>query len=513
MAIFKPGELAILCGAAVVAGILHARVSLALWQLLGRQLYLAGEESDKGASQNQKKKNATITGARKRGKFASTDKDIDLNGAESLYIIPLTMDSLSSLPLYDLLDTLCFIATVSIVTFISYFIAELQLQVIYVAPIVILVSFMIYVLYTLYKIELLPPFDSAANKGYALLSGCLGFVMCIAMFAVESQPEKQTNAQRSHSTLHSGIQSTESRNISIPNRDNIHESGPFAWSPVEVAFAFCNLLDEAAKNQNDSIPSLAETYTYSLATAIKIIYCIIAGFLSAVLLAPAMRFARAFRLAQEPPEWARGQIRNSSFRTISLSMHIILPLLTILAWIEPFSDGILDTAISQLPIGMTATATDTKNIARALLLLLSGATILSNARFLAQKYLDATLTAWYSIKHSVGRSSSERSQAAALIRAKATAVHLMLGKAAIQNTAPAMMFIASGLIILSCSMPIPENLDSKTLQQGSLLISNVVLVRKILGGFVGFVAWWSSVAWICYCCLGLWLIRTGTIAV
>lgn len=516
MAIFKPGELVVLSLAAVLSGLLHARFSLASWQLLARRLYLPAESSDATGQKQKKRSSGTpVSTVRRRGKGTSEGSEIDLHGAETLYVIPLTLDRISSLPLYHLLDNLCFAATVAIVIFAACGIAEQMFQVLYLAPLVILVSSVLFVFYALFKVELLPPFNSAANKGYAIAAGCFGFIVAIAMFALESPPRAMLG-------LNAPMEGEkESSPAAMGNMTATADYSVFVWSPADVAMAFSDLLDHIAQRANPSaaVPSLAGTHIESTTTGFKLLFCIIAGLISALLLAPAMRFSRAFRLTQEPPDWAGDQIKRSFVATSLLAMHMILPLLLFLVWIRPFSESILsplaaiqgrlDEEESHLH-GRTMSLTEMKSMARGVLVLITGFVMIGNLRVLAQRYLDATMVAWHSIKHSVRRSSSERSQAAALIRAKATAVQLMLGKAAIQNTATALVFVTCGLILVACDMPIPSS-SSLAVVQAPNLLRSVVLVRKILAGIAGFTVWWSAFVWMVYCGFGLWLLRTGTI--
>lgn len=261
----------------------------------------------------------------------------------------------------------------------------------------------------------------------------------------------------------------------------------FLWDADDAAAGILSLLHVFAKKTAPdlTIDESALPKLEMLPTLVRAVLCFMAGPLSGLLLASAMRFVRAHRLQQDPPEWAVAQMKPTWLESTRMNIALVMPAVAALTWTGPLFKEALGLNDVQAAGAQAGAA------------LLTGIFFLSSCRVVLQRYLDTALLAWHTFKHGARR--NERSSVAEIIQLNATAVRRLVVKAAVQALAPGVLYLAFGLALGGLwAHPAGQNSDvGKD-------------IGRIVSCFIGFATWWSGVTWIVYCSGAIWLFRTGT---
>ena len=138
---------------------------------------------------------------------------------------------------------------------------------------------------------------------------------------------------------------------------------------------------------------------------------------------------------------------------------------------------------------------------QAALVLGTAAIVLLNARALLQRFLDTALISWHQLKHGGLPGSGKKADKAsisAVIMANCQVVLLVLGKAAVQVVAPAVLFLGLGLL-LAFSLAHPQ------------LMPDAAGVNALIDGATGFLVFWTGGTWFAMTSGCIWLFKTGTL--
>lgn len=318
-------------------------------------------------------------------------------------------------------------------------------------------------LISLTRVDFLSTFSSGADKGYVIIFGFLGFIGAAALFALEPK-------------------------------------GAFAWNPDDGAAAIRSLLEQVGRKTAPGVPITEAIAAFTPSPAVfRMALSILATIISGLFLASALRFVRAYRLQQEPPTWAVGQLLHFTWLgSLKMNLLLALPAIASLSWTGPlFKDA----------IGLTE---DQAAGIRAFLAIAAGLMFLSTCKLILQRYMDTALIAWHTYKHGARRSGTERAAASEIIQLNASAVRRLVGKAAVQVVAPGVFYLCAGLALGTLWMHPAASVSgggggdeahSATLRDTQRLVSCVA----------GFCIWWAGINWVVYCGIALWLYRTGTL--
>jgi hypothetical protein len=320
---------------------------------------------------------------------------------------------------------------------------------------IVLASAVIFVALTaLARVDFLSKYSSAADKGYVIIFGILGFIATAALFALEPK-------------------------------------GAFSWNPDDAATALGSLLEHISRKTAPNLPlSEAITVLTPPPAVVRGTLSFLAMIISGLFLASSLRFVRAYRLQQEPPAWAVDQLQQLNwFASFKLNLLLALPAVSSLSWTGPlFKDALGLTEHQAAGI-------------RALLAIATGLVFLSTCRLVLQRYMDTALIAWHTYKHGARRSSTERAKAADIIQLHAHAVRELVGKAAVQVVAPGVFYLCAGLALATLWVHPAGSSGGEVLEYTQRVVSCVA----------GFCIWWAGINWVVYCGVALWLYRTGTL--
>jgi hypothetical protein len=324
-------------------------------------------------------------------------------------------------------------------------------------PVVVAIGVAIMALSSLARVDFLSAYSSGADKGYVIIFGLLGFVAAAAVFALEPK-------------------------------------GAFSWNPDDGAAAIGSLLEHISRKSAPGVP-IAEAIAALTPppTVLRASLSLLATIISGLFLASSLRFVRAYRLQQEPPSWAVGQLQQLTWvGSLKLNLLLALPAVSSLSWTGPlFKDALGLTEHQAAGI-------------RALLALLTGIMFLSSCKLILQRYMDTALIAWHTYKHGARRSTSERSTVAEIIQLHARAVTQLVGKAAVQIVAIGVFYLCTG-IVLGTLWIHPAAGGSG--DEAAVLRDT----QRVVSCVAGFCIWWAGINWVVYCSVSLWLFRTGTI--
>ena len=111
----------------------------------------------------------------------------------------------------------------------------------------------------------------------------------------------------------------------------------FLWSPNEAAEALIALGTAFAKKAAPEVTVNKSEMPFLklLPSIFRGLLCLLAGPISGLLLASAMRFVRAHKLQQNPPEWAQAQIKTSFINSAKMNLALIMPAAAALTWTGP----------------------------------------------------------------------------------------------------------------------------------------------------------------------------------
>lgn len=315
---------------------------------------------------------------------------------------------------------------------------------------------------SLARVDFLSIYSRGAEKGYVLIFGFLGLIGAAALFALEPK-------------------------------------GAFAWNPDDGAAAIGSILEQVGRKTVPGVPiTEAITALTPPPAVVRGALSFLAAIISGLFLASALRFVRAYRLQQEPPTWAVGQLQHLTwFESLKLNVVLALPAASSISWTGPlFKDA----------FGLTE---DQAAGIRALLAIATGLMFLSTCKLILQRYMDTALIAWHTYKHGARRSSTERAAASEIIQLNASAVRRLVGKAAVQVVAPGVFYLCAGLALGTLWMH-PAATGSGG---GDEATSSVALkdTQRLVSCVAGFCIWWAGINWVVYCGVALWLYRTGTL--
>ena len=319
-------------------------------------------------------------------------------------------------------------------------------------PVLLSLGLIIVALKALCQVDLFSRYSSADDKSYVIIFGILGIISAAAFFALEP-------------------------------KENF-----FLWSPNEAAEALIALGTAFAKKAAPEVTVNKSEMPFLklLPSIFRGLLCLLAGPISGLLLASAMRFVRAHKLQQNPPEWAQAQIKTSFINSAKMNLALIMPAAAALTWTGPLFKEALGLDDGQT-IGLQAIAA-----------LLTGFFFLSTCRVALQRYLDTALLAWHTFKHGARR--NERASIAEIIQLNANAVRRLVVKVGVQTIGPGILFVAFGLALGSLAAH-PSRQTSEVAKD----------VERLVSCFIGFLVWWSGISWILYCAGAMWLFRTGTL--
>jgi hypothetical protein len=458
MPVFEPLDLGLLLATTLAVTLLHVRLNAATRLLVGLKAYAlaAGAAGTAGGG---------AAGAVKRsaGNGGATNAAADDREAEEmpLLVFPLSVHRVTAAPQFAAFDSLLFVAALPPAALALFAAARAALGAGAAAaprvapPAALAAAVAALALSALVKVDLASPYTAPRDRAYAAMVAAGGLAAACALFAVGEAP------------------------------------GAFGWDPNAAAAALRALL-EAAVARGAAAAAAGAAALGELPSpppaALRALLALLAAALTALLFAPALRFARAHRLHAAPPAWAAEQLAPGAFAALRLHAHLLAPALCALTWTRPLFGAALGLA-PRAEAGAQAAAAA-----------LTGALMLSNVRVLSQRYLDSTLLSWHALKHAPRRGGSRaaaRTAAARVVAAKADAVMLLLGKAAVQSAAPGALFLALG-----CGLGWAALAGGGSGQAGA---------AELVRCFFGFAVWWAGAAWFLSAGLVLWMFRSGAL--
>ena len=421
------------------------RLSLGTRAIEGLTLYIPTTQNQDKRKQSTSKKNS--------GKEASHGSIEE----SSLLLVPLQRDSMLGLPLFSNHETLVYSSVLMVIVMLSYTILGYYLQIVPFSSLALLLSCAVVftTLGSLTAVSILSNMTSSDDKIYSYFFSSVGFIVCVAYFAMEP-------------------------------------SNVFCWSPNAAAEAAASLLryfvENALKRSSIEVSSSKLDMIQSPSSAVGILFALLGAWVTAVFYLPAVRFVRAFHLQLSPPSYARKQLRPFLLGSTRLRLEIILPMALPLLYVVPF---VRDLA------GLSGNAL---TLTRAVSLLGCGLLFISNTRLLVCRYLETVLIYWYTMKHGDYKTALEKIAAYSILKANADVVQVTVMKATIQSFAPGILYLACGLSVLGSYF-----YKSLYDDRGSEYVSQFV------DNSVGFLVSSVGITWFIISGFCLWLFRTGTL--
>lgn len=447
MAVFGMHNLAVVLPAWMVATLLNLVFGLHHRVLLGLRAFSVPGAEPAGAAAGAKKVKA-------KSKAGSKDKEIDLGGAENLLQFRLHPARLTDTPFLGMLENMVMLGVMAVLTFaLSEASARLLSWELTTMPLVVSLGLCACgSLAILAGSNLLSVYTSRQDKAYALVFGFLGLVLALGT-------------------------------LQLPPR-------LVGWDVQAAAAATGPLLAAAAKRHAAHLADL-EAVPDLPAGILTLALAAIAAAVSTLLFAPCLRFARGYWLQHNPPAWAAELMGSGPIGLAAFNLQLLLPAVSALLWLRPLGPDLFGFDASELAF------------MRAGLLLAAAAVAAMNSRRLVQRFLDGALLAWHQIKHSGGGTATggKRVDPAALgnlVRANCQVVLLLLGRAALQALAPALLFLGLGLALLFSALH-PSVADG------------AANANALIDGIAGFLAFWASATYFLLSAACIWLFKTGTL--
>ena len=221
----------------------------------------------------------------------------------------------------------------------------------------------------------------------------------------------------------------------------------------------------------------------------------VAGPLGGLVVLPAHRFTRCALNVMDPPSWAGpsrlGMAAPAMGTRPLLAAALLSAPLAVLAW-----SGFL------LPLQPAATRQ-----ARAALLLLTAGLHVGCLRPLLQGHINRAVYTWYELKHG-GLSGHDPARVLAAIRQQLGMIYKILGKAAVELAAPALLLLSLGALLLQQPGEAGEaSAASAAAAAGALPVATLT---RSGSAAVGFLAWWIAACWTTVSVAGLAMARMGS---
>lgn len=403
-------------------------------------------------TQSQDKKKGSVS-EKKSGKEASNASIED----SSLLLMPLQRDAILGLPLFSNHETLVYSSVLMMIVMLAYTILGYCMGVVpFSSPALLLSCAVVFTtLGSLTGVSILSNMTSSDDKIYSYFFSSVGFIACVACFAMEP-------------------------------------SNVFSWSPNAAAEAAASLLrhfvETAFRRSSIEVSSSKLDMIQSPSSAVGILFALLGAWVTAVFYLPAVRFVRAFHLQLSPPGYAQKQLKPFRLGSTRLRLEMILPMALPLLYVIPFVRDLAGLSGNVLIL------------TRAVSLLGCGLLFIFNTRLLVCRYLETVLISWYTMKHGYYKTKLEKIAAYSIVKANADVVQVTVMKATIQAFAPGILYLACGLSILGSYF-----FNALYNDPGSGYVSEFV------DHSVGFLVSSIGITWFIICGFCLWLFRTGTL--
>lgn len=428
--------------------------------------------------------------------------DIDLDGAENLYVSPMSSQDWKLSLYYDQIDFLSFLFLLTISTFIvSSLLTHLQLlgggdgqQQPTNLPLILALLTLASAAHTLLKTDLLSANTAGEDKVYGAAFAILCFLAALGILD-QLAPKGYFIWDVEHATTLVGPLMENAARPLLQAHSNRVSSSPLSSVKGEES------IEEAVAEAAAHVAAQAAVFMHFVSPAawvLRLMLAAISGCLGALLFSPSLRFVRGFWLHQNIPEWAADQLETSVLHSITLHAQMFL---------FPLNTALGIKTLSSLFIGNATSEDDddelmTQKLAwmQGCAALVTGLVALANTRVLIQKYLDTGMLAWHHVKHGKQmKSKKERDGAAGLIRIKFAIMDRLKGRAVLQSMAPGLLMTVCGVALLSIAYQSTSSLAGGG--EGGELVKEVV----------GFLSWWISGVVSFLYVVDVFLFRTGVL--
>jgi len=464
----------------------------------GLRAYYVPVPGSSGANPKAKKvtpKSSTTLGT-------ASSSDIDLDGAENLYVSPMSSQDWKLSLYYDQIDFLSFLFLLTLSTsIISSLLTHLQLlggdggQPTNL-PLILALLTLASAAHTLLKTDLLSANTAGEDKVYGAAFGILCFLAALGILD-QLAPKGYFIWDVEHATTLVGpMMENAARPLLQAHRNRVSSPSPSSL----IVEGGEESIEEAVAEAAAHVAAQAAAFMHFVSPAawvLRLLIAAISGCLGALLFSPSLRFVRGFWLHQNIPEWAADQLGTSVFYSIMLHAQMFL---------FPLNTAVGIKTLSTLYIGSNSNdELMRQKLAwiQACAALITGLVALANTRVLIQKYLDTGMLAWHHVKHGKQMiSKKERGGAAGLIRIKFAIMDRLKGRAALQSLAPGLLMTVCGVALLSIAY-----------QSSSLVVGGMgggeggELVKEV----VGFLSWWISGVVSFLYVVDVFLFRTGVL--
>ncbi|KAK9843564.1 hypothetical protein WJX84_002310 [Apatococcus fuscideae] len=262
-------------------------------------------------------------------------------------------------------------------------------------------------------------------------------------------------------------------------------------------------LPEAVRALNASLREFFSQYTPDAEVAHDLfpswlmwpLLCIPAGLIAALMLPAGMRSTRSFFQALNVPSWAQGHASFTRPQRILLHITLLLQMLVPLLWIRPISERAWKLPADATP-AIQGAALVTAGLLQVCVL-----------RPLAQSYLNTALLHWHHLKHDLPAKVAKDSKVdlPRIMRLRVDMVNSLFCKVGTQLFAPAVILIASGLMLVQAAYITELGPAGEWVKDDIRSIKIPVAFYQTLGSFFG---WWTSSCWAVVC--GSTLLAFGT---